>query len=219
MQELAILDYLVLVVKPLKLLWRQTWCLHKEFSCSRDPQNKDPDFLFICFCVVFVHRTYFIFTLYHPQDNGTVMFNKITEKIDIHSECSTEILPYLGTFDHSRVSVKVDAKQKHPLMCPQICCPHLWMDPFWKLLLLLLQQNLNNHPWFTLEYAAAIAHYSHYYNIYYMAWCSRALTEFRTSCNHCKRVLENAKCNYAQAVQAKVKSKWLGSCMFWKISN
>lgn len=31
--------------------------------------------------------------------------------------------------------------------------------------------------------------------------------------------MENAKSNYVQAVQAKVESKKIGSCNFWKISN
>lgn len=73
--------------------------------------------------------------------------------------------------------------------------------------------------WFIPECAAAIGHRKHYYNIYHRKRCNRILAAFRTVLNHCKKVLENAKCSYGKAVQAKVENKQLGFCEFWKTSN
>lgn len=52
-----------------------------------------------------------------------------------------------------------------------------------------------------------------------MEWCSKTLATFRTTRNHCRRVLENAKCLYAQAFQSQIESKQLESREFRKISN
>lgn len=35
--------------------------------------------------------------------------------------------------------------------------------------------------------------------------CSLAINAFKTALNHCKKVLDNAKCSYGQEVQSKVK--------------
>lgn len=86
------------------------------------------------------------------------------------------------------------------------------------------QEKPNSQSWFTLECAATIAHHNHYYNTYHRKRCRRTLAAFRTVRRHCKGVLENARCRYAQVVLvkiqlAKVESKQFGSLVFWKISN
>lgn len=43
---------------------------------------ENPDLVYKCFRVTPVHSTTFIFTLYCPQDNGTVMFDRIAATID-----------------------------------------------------------------------------------------------------------------------------------------
>lgn len=70
-----------------------------------------------------------------------------------------------------------------------------------------------------LECAMALAHHNHYYILYQREQYSITLTLFRTASNHFKRVLENGKSIYGQAVQAKVENKKLGSLQFWKIVN
>lgn len=82
-RKLAILDY-----SPL-MLRHDHWNCHgfnaymkDGFPCGRDPQNKDSDFPFMCFCVALVHSMYFIFNVYHPQDDRIIMINKIAEKSD-----------------------------------------------------------------------------------------------------------------------------------------
>lgn len=57
-------------------------CIKDGFPCVSETQNKDPDFPFMYFHVAFVHGIYFIFTFKRSQDNGTIMFDKIVEKID-----------------------------------------------------------------------------------------------------------------------------------------
>lgn len=51
------------------------------FPCDWDPVTEDPYFPFMYFRVVLVHSISFIFTLYCSQHYGTVMFDKIAEKI------------------------------------------------------------------------------------------------------------------------------------------
>lgn len=73
----------------------------------------------------------------------------------------------------------------------------------------------NRLPSFTPDCAVAIAHSSHYYyTIYHGLRCSRTLAAFKTTYNHCKGVLENAKYNYEQAFQAKVERKQFESHEF-----
>lgn len=79
------------------------------------------------------------------------------------------------------------------------------------------QQKPDSRLWVMPECAAAKSHCIHYYNSYH--WSSQRFAAFRTACNLCKRVLENVKCSYAQAVNAKAERKRLESRKFWKISN
>lgn len=46
-----------------------------QFPCSRDTKNKEPDLPYMCFCMTLIHSSTFIFALYHPQDEGTVIFD------------------------------------------------------------------------------------------------------------------------------------------------
>lgn len=52
------------------------------FPCSRDNQKENSEFPFTCFRVTLVYSMYLIFSFYHPQNDGIVMFGKITEKTD-----------------------------------------------------------------------------------------------------------------------------------------
>lgn len=40
------------------------------FSCGTDTTDEDLDFIFMCFSVIFVNNSCFIFNFYCPQDNG-----------------------------------------------------------------------------------------------------------------------------------------------------
>lgn len=67
--------------------------------CDRDQKNEDSNFSCLCFCRLLVYSTTFIFTLYHPQDDRTVMFNKITEIIDnTLTESPSARFPIFGDF-------------------------------------------------------------------------------------------------------------------------
>ena len=50
--------------------------------CGRVTAYEDPDLPFMCFRVALVHSTSFIFTLYRPQKDGSILFDRIAEKID-----------------------------------------------------------------------------------------------------------------------------------------
>lgn len=56
--------------------------------------------IYMFFCVAFIHSTTFIFTLYRPQDNGTVMTSS--------SHCvliNVSLKSHYRISDHSLVSV------------------------------------------------------------------------------------------------------------------
>lgn len=57
------------------------------------------------------------------------------------------------------------------------------------------------------EYSAVITHRNHDYNTYPRERCRKPLAGFRTTSNHCKRILENVKCSHAQTVQANFEIK------------
>ena len=50
--------------------------------CGRVTAYEDPDLPFMCIRVALVHSTSFIFTLYRPQHDGSILFDRIAEKID-----------------------------------------------------------------------------------------------------------------------------------------
>lgn len=64
-----------------------------------------------------------------------------------------------------------------------------------------------------------MAHCNHYYLLYQRRQCNRIPVSFRTMRSHCKSVLVNVKCSYAQPVQVKVENKILGYSEFWKIEK
>lgn len=51
-------------------------------GANSSPPPGYPDFLYMCFPVVLIYSSTFILTLYHPQNDGTVMFDRIAETID-----------------------------------------------------------------------------------------------------------------------------------------
>lgn len=56
---------------------------------------------------------------------------------------------------------------------------------------------------FSTKYTGAIAHHKHYYRLIKKGQCNRNFTAFRTAHNQFKRILENGKSNYTQAVKKK----------------
>lgn len=53
-----------------------------EFPCDKDTKNEDPELLYVCLCVELIHSTTFIFSLYLPQDKGSVISNQISDRIE-----------------------------------------------------------------------------------------------------------------------------------------
>lgn len=70
---------------------------HILSPCGSVPNNEDPDFQFVWFRVALVHNMFFIFTVYWPQDDGIVMFDKKAVKVN-------EIV-----FDHPSANVHICA--------------------------------------------------------------------------------------------------------------
>ena len=52
------------------------------FPCGRVSAYEDPELPFMCFRVALVRSTSFIFTLYRPQNDGVILFDRIADKID-----------------------------------------------------------------------------------------------------------------------------------------
>ena len=50
--------------------------------CGRVAAYEDPELPFLCFRVALVRSTCFIFCLYRPQDDGVIIFDRISDKID-----------------------------------------------------------------------------------------------------------------------------------------
>ena len=81
------------------------------------------------------------------------------------------------------------------------------------------QQKSNSQPWFTPGCAAAIAHRNHFFHLYHQNVCDETKAAFKTARNRCHQVLRDAKSNYAESVQARIKQQRLGSREFWRITN
>ena len=77
----------------------------------------------------------------------------------------------------------------------------------------------HSSPWFTPSCAAAIAHRNHFFHQYHRNMSAENKKLFRDSRNHCKRVLEEAKSNYAEATRCSIASQRIGSRDFWRICN
>ena len=73
--------------------------------------------------------------------------------------------------------------------------------------------------WFTPSCAAVIAHRNYYFHQYH----PNATCENKKLCcdsrNHCKKVLKDARSNYAEATRCSVASQLIGSGAFWRICN
>ena len=78
-----------------------------------------------------------------------------------------------------------------------------------------LQLKPRSSPWFT-PCAPAIAHRNHYFHQYHRNVTPENKKLFCDSRNHCKKVLEDARSNYAEATVA---SKLIGSRDSWRICN
>ena len=76
----------------------------------------------------------------------------------------------------------------------------------------MFQLKPHSSPWFT-PCAASIAHRNHYFHQYY-----RDVT-FLYSRYHCKKILKDARSNYAEATLCYVASQLIGSHDFWRICN
>ena len=81
------------------------------------------------------------------------------------------------------------------------------------------QQKPHSQPWFTLACAAAIAHRNHHFHAYHRNPSAANRTSFRTASNRCKYILNQAKTNYADLIQSRIKSESLGTREFWRITN
>ena len=81
------------------------------------------------------------------------------------------------------------------------------------------QLKLHSSPWFTPSCAAVIAHRNHYFHQYHR----NATPENKKLCcdsrNHCKKVLKDARSNYAEATRCSVASQLIESGAFWRICN
>ena len=74
-------------------------------------------------------------------------------------------------------------------------------------------------PWFTPSCADAIAHRNHFFHQFHRNKTKENKKLFNDARNCCKRVLEEAKSNYADATRRSIASQHIGSRDFWRISN
>lgn len=80
-----------------------------RFPCDKDQKHEGPDLFYICFCVVVVYSTTFIFTLYRSQNIRTVMFDQIAKTID---NIFTE---YLSTSFHIFHNFNIHSTRTKPM--------------------------------------------------------------------------------------------------------
>ena len=81
------------------------------------------------------------------------------------------------------------------------------------------QIKAHSQPWYTPACAAAIAHRNHFFKLYHQSGSLDSKRRFQKARNHCKRVLEDAKQQYANSVADSIASQRLGSRDFWRIAN
>ena len=77
----------------------------------------------------------------------------------------------------------------------------------------------HSSPWFTPACSAAIAHRNHFFHRYHQVLSEEARKQFRAASNRCKRVIEEAKREYAERTRDAISSQKLGSRDFWRIHN
>ena len=80
------------------------------------------------------------------------------------------------------------------------------------------QSKPDSSQWFT-PCAAAIAHRNHYFHQYHRNATPGNKKLFCATRNHCKRVLKDARSNYAETTRRSVASQLIGSRGFWRICN
>ena len=81
------------------------------------------------------------------------------------------------------------------------------------------QIKAHSQPWYTPACAAAIAHRNHFFKKYHLLGTLDSKRLFREARNRCKRVLEDAKQQYANSVACSISTQRLGSRDFWRIAN
>ena len=81
------------------------------------------------------------------------------------------------------------------------------------------QVKSHSQPWFTPACAAVISHRNHYFHQFHRDGSREAHHQFRLAMNNCKKVLENAKRNYAESVQESISTQRLGCRDFLRIAN
>ena len=77
------------------------------------------------------------------------------------------------------------------------------------------QVRLHSSPWFSVAFAAVIAHRNPCFHLYQQNKPSQCKFKFRQTSNCCKRVLEAAKLAYANETKEYITSQKLGSWDFW----
>ena len=77
----------------------------------------------------------------------------------------------------------------------------------------------HSSPWLSAACAAAIVDRNHFFRLYQQNKPSESKVKFRQASNHCKRVLEAAKLEYATKTKESITSQKLGSRDFWRIAN
>ena len=77
----------------------------------------------------------------------------------------------------------------------------------------------HSSAWFTPSCATTISHYNHYFHQYHRNVTPKNKKLFCDSRNHCKKVLKDARFDYAKATRRSVASQLNGSCDFWRICN
>ena len=81
------------------------------------------------------------------------------------------------------------------------------------------QMKPHSLPWFSPACAYAIAHRNHYFHQYHRSGSDENKALFNGARNRCKKVLERAKAEYAEATQQSIASQQIGTRDFWRITN
>ena len=74
-------------------------------------------------------------------------------------------------------------------------------------------------PWFTPACAAAIAHRNHYFNLHSSTKTDESHRLLKLAINRYKKVLDQAKLEYAEHVRNNISIQQLGTRDFWRTAN
>ena len=77
----------------------------------------------------------------------------------------------------------------------------------------------HSSPWFSPACAAAISHRNYYFHLYHRNCSPDNKRLFNVARNRCKKVLNDTKTRYSEAIKSRISSQKLGSRDFWKIYN